>query len=44
MFYIWHTLLVLIFITFAFFMGYRLGKNKVVENKEVKRKCPMGFN
>jgi len=25
-------------------MGYRLGKNKVVENKEVKRKCPMGFN
>jgi hypothetical protein len=45
MFYIWHTLLVLLFICFAFFMGYRLGRNKPVESKqEVKAKCPMGFN
>jgi hypothetical protein len=45
MFYIWHTLLVLLFIAFAFFMGYRLGRSKSVESKqEVKAKCPMGFN
>ena len=28
MFYVWHTLLVLLFIAFAFFMGYKLGKSK----------------
>ncbi len=28
MFYIWHTLLVLLFIVIAFFMGYKLGKIK----------------
>jgi hypothetical protein len=39
MFYIWHTLLVLLFIAFAFFMGYKLGKGKQ-ENKQVKGSCP----
>jgi len=41
MFYIWHTLLVLLFIVFAFFMGYKLGKGK--QNKPIKQEkgfCP----
>jgi hypothetical protein len=36
MFYIWHTLLVLLFIAFAFFMGYKLGKSK-----QGKGSCPV---
>ena len=46
MFYIWHTLLVLLFIAFAFFMGYKLGKSKQEnkqENKQEKGSCPF-FN
>ena len=43
MFYIWHTLIVLLFVAFSFFMGYKLGKSKS-NKEEVKRKCPMGFN
>lgn len=41
MFYIWHTLLVLLFIVFAFFMGYKLGKGK--QDKPIKQEkgsCP----
>ena len=44
MFYIWHTLIVLLFVAFSFFMGYKLGKSKSDTKEEVKRKCPMGFN
>ena len=44
MFYFWHTALVILFLAFSFFMGYRLGKKKVNKVEEVKRKCPMGFN
>ena len=49
MFYIWHTLIVLLFIAFSFYLGYRYGKKtkeykiKYTEEK-VKSKCPMGFN
>jgi hypothetical protein len=42
MFYFWHTAIVILFLAFSFFMGYRLGKKKLKE--EPKRKCPMGFN
>ena len=42
MFYFWHTAIVILFLAFSFFMGYRLGKKKT--NEEPKRKCPMGFN
>lgn len=49
MFYFWHTALVILFLAFSFFMGYRYGKKSkeykityVEEKKE--RKCPMGFN
>jgi len=44
MFYFWHTALVILFIAFAFFMGYRLGKNKSIKSKQEIKKCPMGFN
>jgi len=44
MFYIWHTLIVLLFVAFSFFMGYKLGKSKSDKKEEVKLKCPMGFN
>jgi preprotein translocase subunit SecG len=37
MFYIWHTLLVLLFIAFAFFMGYKLGKSKQENKQENKQ-------
>ena len=43
MFYIWHTLIVLLFVAFSFYLGYKLGKGKL-NKEEVKRKCPMGFN
>jgi len=46
MFYIWHTLLVLLFIVIAFFMGYKLGKIKQKDkqgNKQEKGSCPF-FN
>jgi len=46
MFYIWHTSLVLLFIVFAFFMGYKLGKSKQdnkQENNQEKGSCPF-FN
>ena len=46
MFYIWHTLLVLLFIVIAFFMGYKLGKIKQEDkqgNKQEKGSCPF-FN
>jgi len=49
MFYIWHTLIVLLFIAFSFYLGYRYGKKtkeyKITYTEEkVKSKCPMGFN
>jgi hypothetical protein len=44
MFYFWHTALVILFLVFSFFMGYRLGKKNVNKTEEVKKKCPMGFN
>jgi hypothetical protein len=44
MFYFWHTAIVILFIAFSFFLGYKLGKNKSSKKEEVKRKCPMGFN
>lgn len=44
MFYFWHTAIVILFLAFSFFLGYKLGKNKSVKKEEVKRKCPMGFN
>jgi hypothetical protein len=28
MFYFWHTAIVILFLAFSFFMGYRLGKEK----------------
>jgi len=43
MFYIWHTLIVLLFVAFSFYLGYKLGKSKS-NREQVKRKCPMGFN
>ena len=36
MFYIWHTLLVLLFIVLAFFMGYKLGKKGTTSSKADK--------
>jgi preprotein translocase subunit SecG len=48
MFYIWHTLLVLVFIVISFVLGYNYGKKskeyKITYTKETKTKCPMGFN
>jgi hypothetical protein len=38
MFYFWHTALVILFLVFSFFMGYRLGKKNVNKTEEVKRK------
>jgi hypothetical protein len=29
MFYIWHTLIVLLFVAFSFFLGYKLCKSKI---------------
>jgi hypothetical protein len=49
MFYFWHTAIVILFLAFSFFMGYRYGKKTkefkitYVEDKP-KTKCPMGFN
>lgn len=44
MFYFWHTAIIIIFIAFSFYLGYKLGKSKSYKKEEVKRKCPMGFN
>jgi len=49
MFYIWHTLIVLLFIAFSFYLGYRYGKKKneykiTYDEKPKIGKCPMGFN
>ena len=49
MFYFWHTALVILFIAFSFFLGYRLGKKTkelkiTYTNEKPKAKCPMGFN
>jgi hypothetical protein len=49
MFYIWHTLIVILFLAFSFYLGYKFGKkNKeykiTYEEKPKVGKCPMGFN
>jgi hypothetical protein len=44
MFYFWHTAIVVLFLAFSFFMGYRMGKKTINKTEDVKRKCPMGFN
>jgi hypothetical protein len=44
MFYFWHTALVILFLAFSFFLGYKLGKNRQPKQEGVKAKCPMGFN
>ena len=44
MFYFWHTALVILFLVFSFFLGYKLGKSKQTKQEGVKAKCPMGFN
>jgi len=44
MFYFWHTAIVILFLAFSFFMGYKMGKKNVNKKEEPKRKCPMGFN
>ena len=49
MFYFWHTAIVILFLVFSFFMGYKLGKKKneykITYNEKPKvGKCPMGFN
>ena len=47
MFYIWHTLLIILFITMGFILGYKLGYGlaKKRYNKEIPStgKCPAGF-
>jgi hypothetical protein len=49
MFYFWHTAIVILFLAFSFFMGYKYGKktNELIitySEETPKRKCPMGFN
>jgi hypothetical protein len=43
MFYIWHTLLIALFISIGFVLGYKLG-NKKTKIEEPKGKCPFGFD
>jgi len=43
MFYFWHTTIILIFLIFSFFLGFKLGR-KQSDEKKIKGKCPMGFN
>jgi hypothetical protein len=43
MFYIWHTLLIALFISIGFVLGYKLG-NKKIKIEEPKGKCPFGFD
>ncbi len=43
MFYIWHTLLIALFISIGFLLGYKLG-NKKPKTEQPKGKCPFGFD
>jgi hypothetical protein len=43
MFYIWHTLLITLFISIGFILGYKLG-NKKPKTEQTKGKCPFGFD
>jgi hypothetical protein len=44
MFYFWHTAIVMLFLGFSFFLGFKLGKNKSNKKEKINDKCPMGFN
>jgi len=44
MFYIWHTLLIALFITIGFVLGYKLGNKKTTIEEQPKGKCPFGFD
>jgi len=43
MFYIWHTLLIVVFITIGFILGYKLAKKQYTKKETPKGQCPMGF-
>jgi Na+/H+ antiporter NhaC len=34
MFYFWHTAIVILFLAFSFFMGYKMGKKNVNKTEE----------
>ena len=44
MFYIWHTLLIALFITIGFILGYKLGNKKTTIKESPKGRCPFGFD
>jgi len=43
MFYIWHTLLIVLFISLGFGLGYKLAKKKYNKEETTKEKCPFGY-
>jgi uncharacterized protein YneF (UPF0154 family) len=45
MFYIWHTLLIILFLTIGFILGYKLAKKQYKKEEDIpKGKCPFGFS
>lgn len=44
MFYIWHTLLVSLFLIIGFILGYKLAKKHYKKEEKTKARCPMGFS